>query len=212
MDVSIGARIKAARTAAGMTQMDVARRTDLSLQAVGDIERGIVRDPHISSLRQIAYALDVPVEILVKEEEAEPALPLREAPEQGRAEQPEAPHELPRTRLTDTAPEDFNRRLTGLESAKEAAELFNGIRKEEEALAMLLAGASNPMPNPKLVRALIYRAAILDRWAKLADTRRDPASNRFKSVEEIAGEIAAEQEWLKDLQAAEEKDRSAKGA
>jgi transcriptional regulator with XRE-family HTH domain len=212
VDVSIGARIKAARTAAGMTQMDVARRTDLSLQAVGDIERGIVRDPHISSLRQIAYALDVPVEILVKEEEAEPALPLREAPEQGRAEQPEAPHELPRTRLTDTAPEDFNRRLTGLESAKEAAELFKGIRKEEEALATLLAGTSNPMPNPKLVRALIYRAAILDRWAKLADTRRDPASNRFKSVEEIAGEIAAEQEWLKDLQAAEEKDRSAKGA
>src|SRR5215211_7281887 len=82
VDVSIGARIKAARTAAGMTQMDVARRTDLSLQAVGDIERGIVRDPHISSLRQIAYALDVPVETLVKEEEAEPALPLGDASDQ----------------------------------------------------------------------------------------------------------------------------------
>jgi transcriptional regulator with XRE-family HTH domain len=82
VDVSIGARIKAARTAAGMTQMDVARRTDLSLQAVGDIERGIVRDPHISSLRQIAYALDVPVEMLVKEEEAEPALPLGDASDQ----------------------------------------------------------------------------------------------------------------------------------
>jgi transcriptional regulator with XRE-family HTH domain len=52
-----------------MTQMDVARRTELSLQAVGDIERGIVRDPHISSLRQIAYALGVPVEMLVNSEE-----------------------------------------------------------------------------------------------------------------------------------------------
>ena len=82
MDVSIGARIKAARTAAGMTQMDVARRTDLSLQAVGDIERGIVRDPHISSLRQIAYALDVPVEMLVKEEMAVPAFPLDDASDQ----------------------------------------------------------------------------------------------------------------------------------
>jgi transcriptional regulator with XRE-family HTH domain len=49
---------------------------------VGDIERGIVRDPHISSLRQIAYALDVPVEMLVKEEEAEPALPLGDASDQ----------------------------------------------------------------------------------------------------------------------------------
>ena len=76
MDVSIGARIKAARTAAGMTQMDVARRTDLSLQAVGDIERGIVRDPHISSLRQIAYALGVSIEMLVNEEMAVPAFPL----------------------------------------------------------------------------------------------------------------------------------------
>jgi transcriptional regulator with XRE-family HTH domain len=82
VDVSIGARIKAARTAAGMTQMDVARRTDLSLQAVGDIERGIVRDPHISSLRQIAYALGVPVEMLVKEEMAVPAFPLGDASDQ----------------------------------------------------------------------------------------------------------------------------------
>jgi transcriptional regulator with XRE-family HTH domain len=82
VDVSIGARIKAARTAAGMTQMDVARGTDLSLQAVGDIERGIVRDPHISSLRQIADALGVPVEMLVKEEMAVPALPLGDASDQ----------------------------------------------------------------------------------------------------------------------------------
>jgi transcriptional regulator with XRE-family HTH domain len=72
VDVSIGARIKAARTAAGMTQMDVARGTDLSLQAVGDIERGIVRDPHISSLRQIARALGIPVTQMLEDT----ALPL----------------------------------------------------------------------------------------------------------------------------------------
>ena len=72
MDVSIGARIKAARTAAGMTQMDVARRTELSLQAVGDIEREIVRDPHISSLRQIARALGIPVTQMLEDH----ALPL----------------------------------------------------------------------------------------------------------------------------------------
>ena len=76
MDVSIGARIKAARTAAGMTQMDVARRTDLSLQAVGDIERGIVRDPHISSLRQIARALSIPVTQML--EDPAPPLPVQQ--------------------------------------------------------------------------------------------------------------------------------------
>jgi transcriptional regulator with XRE-family HTH domain len=79
MDVSIGARIKAARTAAGMTQMDVARRTELSLQAVGDIERGIVRDPHISSLRQIAHALGIPVTQMLEDSFREP-VPLAEAP------------------------------------------------------------------------------------------------------------------------------------
>jgi transcriptional regulator with XRE-family HTH domain len=79
VDVSIGARIKAARTAAGMTQMDVARRTDLSLQAVGDIERGIVRDPHISSLRQIARALGIPVTQMLEDSFREP-VPLAEAP------------------------------------------------------------------------------------------------------------------------------------
>src|SRR5215210_4154906 len=79
VDVSIGARIKAARTAAEMTQMDVARRTDLSLQAVGDIERGIVRDPHISSLRQIAHALGIPVTQMLEDSFREP-VPLAEAP------------------------------------------------------------------------------------------------------------------------------------
>src|ERR671910_435364 len=79
VDVSIGARIKAARTAAGMTQMDVARRTDLSLQAVGDIEREIVRDPHISSLRQIARALGIPVTQMLEDSVREP-VPLAGAP------------------------------------------------------------------------------------------------------------------------------------
>ena len=78
MDVSIGARIKAARTAAGMTQMDVARRTNLSLQAVGDIEREIVRDPHISSLRQIARALGIPVTQMLEDSFREP-VPLVKA-------------------------------------------------------------------------------------------------------------------------------------
>jgi transcriptional regulator with XRE-family HTH domain len=74
VDVNIGDRIRAARKASGMTQEAVARRTDLSLQAVGDIERGIVRDPHISSLRQIARALGIPVTQML--EDPAPPLPV----------------------------------------------------------------------------------------------------------------------------------------
>src|SRR5687767_15780107 len=92
-----------------MTQMDVARRTDLSLQAVGDIERGIVRDPHISSLRQIAYALGVPIEMLVKEEEAEPALPLDEAPQES------GPPVVHFAKLSDNAYEEVRENARTLE-------------------------------------------------------------------------------------------------
>lgn len=74
--MDIGERIRVARKIAGLTQEQVAKRTDLSLRAVGDIERGLVPDPHISSLRQIARALGIPVEALVTEEE--PASPLAE--------------------------------------------------------------------------------------------------------------------------------------
>jgi transcriptional regulator with XRE-family HTH domain len=139
VDVSIGARIKAARTAARMTQMDVARGTDLSLQAVGDIERGIVRDPHISSLRQIAYALDVPVEMLVKEEEAEPALPLDEAQE----EEESGPPVVHFAKLSDSAYEEVRENARTLEERsdlrrrvdveyEQLSRWVRGLREEEE--------------------------------------------------------------------------------
>jgi transcriptional regulator with XRE-family HTH domain len=139
VDVSIGARIKAARTAARMTQMDVARGTDLSLQAVGDIERGIVRDPHISSLRQIAYALDVPVEMLVKEEEAEPALPLDEAQE----EEESGPPVVHFAKLSDNAYEEVRENARTLEERsdlrrrvdveyEQLSRWVRGLREEEE--------------------------------------------------------------------------------
>ncbi len=34
----------------------------------------------------------------------------------------------------------------------------------------------------------------MDRWVKLADKKRDPASNRFKTVAEIAEELDAGRE------------------
>jgi transcriptional regulator with XRE-family HTH domain len=65
--LEIGERIRAARKAAGMTQEEVARRTNLTLKAFGELERGDVRDPHISSLASIARALGVGVMDLLEE-------------------------------------------------------------------------------------------------------------------------------------------------
>ena len=67
--MSIGDRIRIARKAAGLSQEEVARRAGLSLKGMGEIERGDIEDPHISSLAKIARALGVPVETLIKEEE-----------------------------------------------------------------------------------------------------------------------------------------------
>lgn len=57
----IGERIRAKRKAVGLTQEEVARRTNLTLKAFGDLERGDVRDPHVSSLTSVARALGVGV-------------------------------------------------------------------------------------------------------------------------------------------------------
>jgi len=67
--VNIGDTIRIARKAAGLSQEEVARRAGLSLKGMGEIERGDIEDPHISSLAKIARALGVPVEALIKEEE-----------------------------------------------------------------------------------------------------------------------------------------------
>jgi len=76
--VNIGDRIRTARKAVGLSQEEVARRAGLSLKGMGEIERGDIEDPHISSLMKIARALSVPVEELLEE-----PVPLAEAAGRG---------------------------------------------------------------------------------------------------------------------------------
>jgi transcriptional regulator with XRE-family HTH domain len=76
--VDIGDRIRAVRKAVGLTQEEIARRAGLTLKAVGEVERGEVQDPHISSLASIARALGVEVADLLGE-----PVPLAEVPETG---------------------------------------------------------------------------------------------------------------------------------
>jgi transcriptional regulator with XRE-family HTH domain len=67
--LSIGDEIRAARKAAGLTQEEVARRTQISLNAYSAIERGVVKDPHLSSLEQIANAVGVRLSDLLGDSE-----------------------------------------------------------------------------------------------------------------------------------------------
>ena len=79
--MSIGERIRSVRKARGLSQESLARGADISLNVVGKIENGVVRDPHISTLRGIAATLEVDIAELIEE-----SVPLGEAPEAGRSE------------------------------------------------------------------------------------------------------------------------------
>jgi transcriptional regulator with XRE-family HTH domain len=87
--VSIGDKVRATRKAAGISQEEVARRAGVSLNVINRLERGVILDPHYSTLRGIASALGVPVEDLVRE----PAL----------AGKAEAPKEAGRTHIDQSA-------------------------------------------------------------------------------------------------------------
>jgi transcriptional regulator with XRE-family HTH domain len=65
--VSIGDKVRATRKAAGISQEEVARRAGVSLNVINRLERGVILDPHYSTLRGIASALGVPLEDLVRE-------------------------------------------------------------------------------------------------------------------------------------------------
>jgi transcriptional regulator with XRE-family HTH domain len=58
---TIGERLKSLRKAAGMTQLDLAVASGLSLSLVAQIEQSKVADPRVSTLRSLASALRVTV-------------------------------------------------------------------------------------------------------------------------------------------------------
>lgn len=56
----IGTRVRSARKAMGLSQERLARRTDLSTATLRNLEQGAILDPHVSTLSEIARALEVP--------------------------------------------------------------------------------------------------------------------------------------------------------
>jgi transcriptional regulator with XRE-family HTH domain len=74
---NLGARIRALRKQRGLAQEALARRADVSLNLVGRLELGMVKNPHYLTLVGLARALDVTVEELVED----PALPKGPAPQ-----------------------------------------------------------------------------------------------------------------------------------
>jgi XRE family transcriptional regulator, fatty acid utilization regulator len=65
-------KLKELRTAAGMTQQDLAMKAGLSISAVVQLEGGKVPDPRISTLRALARALGVSVDRLTENDDEPP--------------------------------------------------------------------------------------------------------------------------------------------
>ncbi len=65
--MDIGKRIRTARKQAQLTQEALARRADLSLGAVRQIEQAGKTDPHYSTVSKIATALGMQVSELLEE-------------------------------------------------------------------------------------------------------------------------------------------------
>lgn len=65
----IARRIRAARKDAGFSQEGLARRANLSLNAVAKIETSVIKDPHYSTLESIAEGLGISVSELLEEPE-----------------------------------------------------------------------------------------------------------------------------------------------
>src|SRR5512146_2518854 len=56
---SFGTRLKALRESAGFTQEELATIAGLSVHAVGALERGERRRPHVETVRALSAALDL---------------------------------------------------------------------------------------------------------------------------------------------------------
>src|SRR5947209_11358978 len=56
---TFGSELSRYRTAAGLTQEDLAERASLSARAVSDFERGVIAKPRPYTLRQLAEALEL---------------------------------------------------------------------------------------------------------------------------------------------------------
>jgi transcriptional regulator with XRE-family HTH domain len=119
----LGVRIRALRKQRGLAQEALARRADVSLNLVGRLELGMVKNPHYLTLAGLARALDVTVEELVEE----PSAPLAHAPSAG---QPSQESEVDFVLEVATAPEVL---LEGLMGAG-----FEGDRDKAEALSRWL--------------------------------------------------------------------------
>jgi transcriptional regulator with XRE-family HTH domain len=70
-EVTLAARLRQLRTAAGLTQMNLAAKARVNVSIVSQIEQGTTTDPRVSTMRRLARALGVSLDELAGPEAEE---------------------------------------------------------------------------------------------------------------------------------------------
>jgi transcriptional regulator with XRE-family HTH domain len=74
-------RLKALRTAKGLSQAGLARATGLSVSLVAQLEQGLTADPKLSTLKALAAALGCTLDDLAQEDAADETIVPEGTPE-----------------------------------------------------------------------------------------------------------------------------------
>jgi len=159
MSIALGERLHNLRKARGLSQEEVARRTNIGVKAYGDLERGRTLDPHYSTLEGLAHALGITVvELVGGESEPELAGPKVGAPRAGRLV------DLPQVREWLSAQDavfvamseaEFVDYVAQIESLEELQELYGEILKERGRIEKVL---EKPDLGKKLFPAIGIRS------------------------------------------------------
>ena len=186
--MDIGSRIRSARKVAGLTQEELARRADMSLKGMGDIERGAIPDPHYSSLSKIAAALGVSVGELLEE----PALPLGEGPLSVEWAY-RADYEVFQRRIREATSGEL--RKLGADLLKD----FYRVRTREELVE------EGPDPDARRARAFSFAGFISE---ELVQRSEKPLEQYVLALKKFTNAIASEAEEA-EVRAEEDQGRQA---
>jgi transcriptional regulator with XRE-family HTH domain len=189
--VALSERLRKLRKEQGLSQEAVARRADIGLRAYGELERGIAKDPHLTTLEGIASALGTTVAELVGEEsEVSAAGKVSAPPETGQYDE----ILIPRSPLTSEAFRGVRELLVDYEDRKEYLSLSiedgyveAGLKQREETASPRLRPEDDEIAFPE---GAVEEVIRLHRQGKLG---KDDARKAIAKLTDLALEDALEE-------------------
>jgi transcriptional regulator with XRE-family HTH domain len=184
--LNLAGRIRSTRKAKGITQEELARRAGVGLNLINRIERGVVTDPHYSTLAGLAGALDTSIGALTEE-----AVPLGEAPPSGGI--PKSLAELLERRGARTrhlADRDLSRAIGRLPT-EVVIRIVREVREEVDLVGEDLARLHASKNDPRAMGVVDEFSAQIWRAQIALGIRRERAPEPEPAVEQ-AGQALAE--------------------